>query len=182
MGDLYQTDPWAGTADDGSSWGVVVDADSDGFVSLDAVSAESELVTGYLRTYVYSREPRAAAFSVGAATWMLFKVNGEVMVDGSWTGAWLHGPSPAPDETAFTAELQAGWNRLDVLVTGSWAEGFGCWPRMSDPGDLAIDAATAVPTRVPEPSGEALLPEPPLEGLYHEVLQQSEDVYRFIHW
>jgi beta-galactosidase len=154
----------------------------DGFVHLDWISTPAMGKIGYARTYIYSGQAREAVFSMGADYWMVFRVNGEAIIDNTQKERMRHAPSSS--EYQVTAPLKKGWNLLEVKV-GSGVSGFGFWCAVSDPGDLEVVASLTQPDTQPETRGGKLLPEPDLRRetiFYQRAFTPEDDPYSLVPW
>jgi len=127
---------------------------------------------------------RQATFALSADYWLVFRVNGAVVLDQSRDSR--PAAAPRPGEVRLQAPLKAGWNRLEARVA-SGSAGFGFWCQISDPGDLRVmpnvTAPEGKPGSVPAPS--ELRAEPVASGvelLYAEPLQKEDDPYGYTAW
>jgi beta-galactosidase len=135
-------------------------------------------------THVYSSVDRSATLALSADYWLVFRVNGAVVLDQSREPR-PHG-APRPGEVRLRVSLQAGWNRLEARVA-SGSAGFGFWCQVSDPGDLRVSPTLTAPEWLPGevPAPANLRAEPVTSGaqlLYVEMLQKEDDPYGFTPW
>lgn len=107
-----------------------VQADSTGYVNMDALVTPNDFATAYALTYVYSPRPQKVRVFLGSDDGVRLWVNDTLV---------HHNPvlrPPAPDQDQTTVDLQAGWNKLLVKVVevlGFW----GFYLRIPDPfGEL----------------------------------------------
>ncbi len=159
-------------------------ADKNGYLNLTHVATPKEGQAGYAVTHVYSSVTRQATFALSADYWLVFRVNGAVVLDQSRDSR--PAAAPRPGEVRLQAPLKAGWNRLEARVA-SGSAGFGFWCQISDPGDLRVmpnvTAPEGKPGSVPAPS--ELRAEPVASGvelLYAEPLQKEDDPYGYTAW
>ncbi len=158
-------------------------ADPNGYLNLAPVAPAKLGQAGYAVTHIYSSVPRQATFALSADYWLVFRVNGAVVLDQS------REPRPAgaprPGEVRLRVPLRPGWNRLEARVA-SGSAGFGFWCQVSDPGDLSVAPSVTPPRWTPaDVPPETLRAEPVASGpqlLYAERLQKEDDPYGFTAW
>ena len=158
--------------------------DKNGYLDLTSVAPAKTGQVGYAVTHVYSSAARQATLTLGADWWLVFKVNGQPVVNHAVDGRTPHAPKAG--EWQLSVPLVKGWNRFEAQVA-SGSGGFGLWCKLSDPGDLRVSPTLTAPANTPAISSSApeLLKEPLLVGrdlLYAEPLLKEDDPYGFTPW
>jgi len=159
-------------------------ADKNGYLNLTPVSPAKLGQAGCAVTHVYSSVARPATLSLSADYWLVFRVNGAVVLDQSREPR--QPGAPRPGEVRLRVPLAAGWSRLEARAA-SGSAGFGFWCQVSDPGDLRVSPTLTAPEWAPGkvPAPADLRAEPVASGvqlLYAEMLQKEDDPYGFTPW